>query len=212
MPANNVAWPQALQALLVGHLQCVDHVDEPTYPPLGESKRSCFAVLHEMLLAMSQQIASQDKDTGFERHACQEMAFAFFIQLLEDSCHKSFLRPRERERLKAFFAKRHPQYSKKRKESQSESLSTSVKDSAAFLAECGGEKPLMFAHQLPADYLLRFFVALPQLVDTFVNFCGGNIMDRKLLTELWVCVDFVLTELDRRSATLLYNPQTEYIP
>lgn len=187
---QHVVWPSTLHQLLASHLQCVDHPDAPSFPPFGDGKRNCYAVLRDIFERLNtRQGASREYN---------EMMFHFIIQLMEDCCQKSFLRPREREKLKAQFSRRHghPGPVRKRKEDD-------------YAIGTDGEKP-QFTLQLPPEYLLRFFVALPLLVDTFLNFCGGGGLDKSLVQGLWKCTELVLRELD--ATAVFYSPILEYQP
>ena len=66
---------------------------------------------------------------------------------------------------------------------------------------------LNYSVNLPIEYLLRFVLALPKVVDNYLTLCGENLLSRPLLDELWIRVQFLLQELD--AATFYWH--SEYI-
>lgn len=66
---------------------------------------------------------------------------------------------------------------------------------------------LNYSVNLPIEYLLRFLLALPKLLDNYLTLCGENMLPRPLLDELWIRVQFVMQELD--SATFYWH--SEYV-
>ncbi|CUF11360.1 Hypothetical protein, putative [Bodo saltans] len=195
-----VRWPTSLCDVLAAHMQAVEHPVQPTYPPFGgdaTGKRgSCFVVLRDIFdrLHLMHQFSSQHEKL------MTEMVFTFIIELMEDSCSKNFLKPREREKFKAASAKKHPTHAAaKRKRKDDDVAVHSVTDVKEH-----------FSSHLPSDYLLRFLAALPLLVDTFMNFCGGGV-ETSLLGALWGRVELVLKDLEDGS-DVFYSPSQDYQP
>jgi hypothetical protein len=191
--SKSVVWPATLQSQLTAHMQAVEHPETPTFPPLGDSRRSCYTLLRDSFDRMNSRLSLQDDQRDYN-----EMTFSFLIQLLEDCCQKCFLSSRERERLKALLtgSRRHPGVVRKRRDDENILLD--------------GTEKIHFALHLPAEYLLRFLAALPLLIDSFLNFCGGSGMDKALLQGLWERVQLILKDVD--APGLYYSPVTEYQP
>lgn len=195
--AQLVRWPISLCELLAAHMQAVEHPHQPSFPPFGDvGKRSCYAVLRDVFdrFHLLKRFSSPHEKN------MSEMIFALIIQLMEDSCVKNFLKPREREKLKAAFTRKHAHTAttrKRGKEDEANHIAGEVMDKSHFTA------------QLPSDYLLRFFAALPLLVDTFLNFCGGGV-ETSLLGALWNRVELALKELE--GSAVFYSPASDYQP
>lgn len=193
-----VRWPASLCDLLAAHMQAIEHPVQPTYPPFGSDalgkRGSCYVALRDIFdrFHLMQDLSSQ------QEKLMSEMVFSFIIELMEDSCSKNFLKPREREKVKFALAKKHlthPASKRKRKDDDPTLAATDVKDH--------------FTSHLPADYLLRFLAALPLLVDTFMNFCGGGV-ETSLLGALWGRVELILKDLDGSGVFL--SPTVDYLP
>jgi hypothetical protein len=176
-------------------MQAVEHPVAPVFPPftVDLGKRNCYVVLRDVFdrIHINHLSSQHEKEMN-------EMVFSFIIQLMEDSCAKNFLKAREREKLKASLNRRHLHMPSRKRSKEEESLG--LTDIV--------EKP-HYTIQLPSDYLLRFFAALPLLVDTFLNFCGGGV-DTSLLGGLWELVETCLKELER--SNVFYSPALDYQP
>lgn len=189
-----VRWPPSLKELLIQHLQCVESYEACTIPPFGDGKRSSYNVLRELVDHLN-----SNHFTTPEAREMNEVIFAFLLQVMEDSCHKSFLKVKEREKLKATYGRKtaHPGIVRRKKAEVEDTLTLDSEKST-------------FALQLPAEYLLRLFAATPLMIQSFLHYCGGGSFDRTLLKDLWERIEVMLMELD--TMNVFYIPSTEYQP
>lgn len=202
MSSSEIVWPERLLTIVREHLESVENPDAPAIPPL----------LQTGLVTIGQFF--DDNEAELERRLVAagltldtiEFCAGFAIEVLEHACQLSFLTPRERRTVGAAvrqLEKRTGLVSKPRggraasKRNRGENGNGDPAD--------GGAK---YCRVLGLEYLLRFFISMPLILDHYDKL-GGSAIPAFSKQPLWLFASETLRLLNTMPSS--FSPISKYV-
>lgn len=197
MTSHSIAWPPRLLQVVKTHLQCVEHEQYPSVPPLYSATHNIydfFCVQHAALVS--------DMQSHGVEPAVTEGCIRMVIGLIEQSCALSFLQLRERRVVSTASIQKEKRMIGSTKSSGGHKRRRMEDVDDVF----GGAR---FSRVLTLEYLLRMFVALPFIIRHYDKL-GHSTTPEYAQAPLWTFVNVTLHTLET-CIDQFYQPSS-YIP
>lgn len=190
---ESVVWPSRLLDTVRMHLAAVEDPVTPSIPPICTSSVNVYDFFSEFGVSIQERMSACGFDDDVAGYCMN-----FVLEVLEHCCPLSFLFTRER---------RVVSNAARMRQKRVLSLKPGVKRRKVEVSDPSAA--YLFSPVLTLEYLLRFFIAMPFLLEHYDRL-GGAVLPSDCKRPLWTFVSITLELIDTSPDRLC--PLSSYVP